>query len=234
MQLKSSKAEVAGRNSLQSFLHGMNRIVRLPQVRVPMLVVMHALLFSAIYATAFIARYEFAFYDVHWTLFKLTIVPVVVAKLVTFYSMSHFHGWWRYVTFSDLGALLRSAFLAMFVVAFLDYVVLPFDGQIPRLVILLDTLLTILVIGGLRCTWRFVDEQLGPVIHKRELIRVLLIGTDPDTGQLAGQINSNKKMNCRVKGLISIENEHRRKARMSGIPVMGTISEVVPMALSTS
>ena len=200
----------------------------------PLLILLHAVLFSAIYAVAIVARYESSFAEVNWTLFKLTIVPVVLAKLVTFYLMSHFHGWWRYVTFADLGTLLRASFLSMVVVAFMDYFFLNFESQIPRLVILLDTMLTIFVIGGLRCTWRFVDEQISPVIQKREMDRALLVGTDPEYGQLAAQINSNQKMNCRVKGLLSTDSNYRRKARMGGVPVLGSVAEVVPIALKRS
>jgi len=227
---KLTKAEAAERSFWQTLGLKLSTSIRLPQVRIPLLVALHAICFSAIYASAFIARYEFALHDVNWTLFRLTIGPVVLAKLITFYAMSHFHGWWRYVTFADLGTLLRAAFLSMVMIAFLDYVILPFDGQIPRLVILLDTLLTVFVIGGLRCTWRFVDEQISPVIQKRDLDRVLLVGTEPDVGQLASHINSNQKMNCRVKGLLAIDKQHRRKARLGGVPVVGTISDVVSLA----
>ncbi len=230
-QNKSTKAQVAEQTSLQTIGLGLDAFITSSKVRLPLLVVLHAVCFSAIYAAAFISRYEFAYYEVNWSLFQLTIVPVVATKLVTFYVMSHFHGWWRYVTFADLGSLLRASFMAMVVIAFLDYVFSPFDGQIPRLVILLDTLLTILVIGGLRCTWRFVDEQISPVIQKRDIERVLLVGTDPDIGQLASQINSNQKMNCRVRGLLSLNDDHRRKARMGGVPVIGPISEVVSLAI---
>ena len=37
-------------------------------------------------------------------------------------------------------------------------------------------------------------------------------------------------MNCRVKGLLAIDSKHRRKARMGGVPVLGLISDVVPIA----
>ena len=205
-------------------------LVQRPVVRLPILIVLHVGLFSAIYAFAFFARFNFQPSVNHTQLFWSTLGPVVVVKLAAFYFGSHFHGWWRYVTFADLRSLLKVTLISMLAVAFLDYFVLSFQGAIPRLTILLDALLTVLVVGGLRCTWRFADEVLGNTLSSRRKRSTVLIGTDHHAGLLASQINSNQSMPCRVNALLAISTVFRRKAILGGVPVLGHMGEVVKVA----
>lgn len=203
--------------------------IRQPQVRVPLLILLHIVLFSLIYAFAFAARYDFSLPEVATWLLRVTLPPVIITKVAVFYFGRHFHGWWRYVTFADLSSLIRVSLLAMVTVVFVDYYLLLFDEQIPRLAILIDTLLTIIVVGGLRCSWRFVDEQLGPVLQRRTFKPAIMVGTDHAVGQLIGQINSNQSIDLRLKALVSIEAKWHPSV-IGGVPVAGSISEIASVA----
>lgn len=203
--------------------------IREPYIRLLILVVLHFLLFALIYAFAFFARFNFGPSESNVGIFWSTIGPVVITKLLVFYFGGHFHGWWRYVTFRDLQALLRVSLFSMCFVAFVDYFILAFDTAIPRLSILLDALVTIVVIGGLRSTWRFADEMMG---NKRGRGRspALLIGTDHLTGRLASQINSNDAMKTRVVGFLAKQQGYRKAAKLGGIAVLGCVTDVMRVA----
>ncbi len=105
-----------------------------------------------------------------------------------------------------------------------------FTAQIPRLTIVLDALLTVLIVGGLRCTWRLVDEILGNTLSSRRKRLAVLIGADHYAGLLASQINSSRSMPCRVNALLANSTVYRRKAILGGVPVLGHIGEVVRIA----
>lgn len=200
-----------------------------PSIRLPVLLLLHAAIFSVIYSFSFGARYDFLV-PTHVRSLLLSTLPVVVlVKVLTFYATGHFHGWWRYVTFADLLGLLRASLLSMMLIIFIDHVLLSFDHPIPRLVILLDTLLTILVIGSLRSLWRMLDEQFRPVINRDKYQNALLVGSDYLAGQLAGQINSQQTLNLRVKAFLAIGN-HRKKARLGHICVAGGVDDVERVA----
>jgi FlaA1/EpsC-like NDP-sugar epimerase len=194
------------------------------------LLALHVVLFAAIYAFAFFARYNFETTTKVTALFWTTLGPVVLTKLAVFYFGAHFHGWWRYVTFADLRALLKVSLLSMVVVAFLDYFVLPFHATIPRLSIVLDMIMTVMVIGGLRCTWRFGDELFGTTMPNRKKRPAVLVGCDHQIGKLAAQINSSRSMNCRVNALVADYKGYRRKAVMGGVPVLGHLDDIVQVA----
>jgi FlaA1/EpsC-like NDP-sugar epimerase len=200
-----------------------------PRVRIPLLVFLHTVIFSAIYVFSFLARYDFAPPFQSWELLRGTLPAVVLTKLAVFYFGRSFHGWWRYVTFADLGSLLRVSLASMVMVAFVDYYLLHFDSQIPRLTILLDTFTTILVVGGLRCSWRFFDERVGPIWQKRVRKPAIMVGTGHVVGQLVSQLNSNQFIELRVAALASIEATSHSTI-YGGVPVAGQVSDIVALA----
>ncbi|MCH2203378.1 MAG: polysaccharide biosynthesis protein [Fuerstiella sp.] len=205
-------------------------IVLDPVLRFPLLLALHALLFLMIYGIAYTARFNFELTAGNWQRFGATVGPVIVVKIFVFYFGKHFHGWWRYVTFADLKSLLKVSALSMIVVSFVDYFLLP--SQIPRLTVVLDTICTVLVIGGLRCTWRFADESIG--IGRKVTCAALLVGTDRETGQLAAQINSSQSMPFRVEALLASAKDYRKKAILGGVPVLGDLDEVCEIARKAS
>lgn len=200
-----------------------------PRVRIPLLIFLHTVIFSAIYVFSFLARYDFVPPMQSWELLRGTLPAVVLTKLAVFYFGRSFHGWWRYVTFADLGSLLRVSLASMVMVAFVDYYLLHFDSQIPRLTILLDTFTTILVVGGLRCSWRFFDERVGPIWQKRVRKPAIMVGTGHVVGQLASQLNSNQFIELRVAALASIEATSHSTI-YGGVPVAGQVSDIVTLA----
>ncbi len=203
--------------------------VRQPRIRVPLLLALHVAIFGLIYLFAFAARYDFYLSETNWTLFYGTITPVVLTKLGVFYFGRHFHGWWRYVTFADLRSLLRVSFTSMVMIAFVDYFLLLFENQIPRISILLDTLITIIVVGGMRCSWRYFDEQLGPIWQRRVRRPAIMIGSDHGVGQLASHLNSNQSLDIKVAALVS-NSPIWHRSLVSGIPVEGSTADVAEIA----
>jgi FlaA1/EpsC-like NDP-sugar epimerase len=199
------------------------------RVRIPLLIFLHTVIFSAIYVFSFLARYDFAPPLQSWELLRGTLPAVVLTKLAVFYFGRSFHGWWRYVTFADLGSLLRVSLASMLMVVFVDYYFLLFDSQIPRLTILLDTITTILVVGGLRCSWRFFDEQVAPVWQKRVRKPAIMVGTGHVVGQLSTQLNSNQFIELRVAALASLDATSH-KTIYGGVPVAGQVSDIVALA----
>lgn len=195
--------------------------------RVPLLCLLHLSLFSVIYVVAYLARFNFEVTDNRLAFIRSSLLPVVATKMLVFYFGSYFHGWWRYVTFADLRALLKVSAASLMAVAFMDYFVLSLNEQIPRWSIILDAILTVLVIGGLRCTWRFVDE-VGS--SGKDAKAALLVVANEESGKLAAQINSGQSMPFRVVGLLASESNYRRKAIMGGVSVLGHLHEVVEVA----
>ena len=222
---ETSVTDSESSSDLPSPLSRVFEVVRLPFVRLLVLIALHALLFTLIYVVSYWSRYDFRPHDEAISLMFKTMPFVVATKIIVFYLAAHFHGWWRYVTFADIRSLMRASLLSMIMVAFVDYFLVNHIGQIPRAVILIDTLLTIFLVGGLRCVWRFADENFGTEFKHIQVDPALLIGTDHRTGILASQINSNRAMPFRIRGLISISDAPSRRA-IAGVPIRGSLDQI--------
>lgn len=208
-------------------VHDVTNSLLHPAIRLPLLFALHATLFSGIYVAAYFARFNFEITDDRVEFVKASLMAVIATKILVFYLAGYFHGWWRYVTFADLRSLLKVSVASMIAVWLMDEFLLSLTLQIPRLSIILDAMLTVLVIGGLRCTWRFADEAGASRGNARP---ALLVGTNEDAGRLAGQINSNHSMSFRVVGLLASYVNYRRKAVLGGVKVLGKIDDVVELA----
>lgn len=203
--------------------------VRKPAARLAILIGLHLSLFSLVFLCAFLIRYDFAIPSRVWNAIAQTLPLVVAIKLVVFYLMGHFHGWWRYVTFGDLVALVRATTVAMIALVLFAFFGRDVWPLLPRSVIFLDAALTILAVGSLRSTWRLFDENLGPALQRKKFRPALLVGSDHLTGQLASQINVRQGLDFRIKAFLAPGN-YRRNARLGHLPIAGALSDVVEIA----
>ena len=198
----------------------------LASIRLPLLIACHLLAFMAIYWVAFLMRFTLNIPEKYQAIYWQGVPAVIAIKLAVFYVLRSFHGWWRHVNFSDFIALLRSALVASLVIVAVDYFVLQnFIIRIPRIVVLNDFVMTIVVLGGLRCSWRVWDERIAPLDRSRVTERALIVGNGFETAKLAHLINGQHKLGIRVVGMIATK-EKQKGRRFSDIRVVGAIDDV--------
>ncbi len=198
----------------------------LVRFRLPLLVAGHVLAFAAIYWIAFLMRFTLEIPTQYQAIYWQNLPFVIAAKLVVFYALGSFHGWWRHVNFSDFIALLRSAVAASMVIVAFDYFVLQnFIIRIPRIVVVNDLVMTIVLLGGLRSSWRVWDERIAPLDSSRISERALILGSDFDTAKLAHLINSQHKLGIRIVGMVSPADKVTVR-RYSDLRVVGCAHEI--------
>lgn len=198
--------------------------------RVWLLGLCHVIAFTAIYWCAYALRFEFDMPRETEVLFWVSVFWVVSIKLCVFYLSGHFHGWWQYVTFSDLVALARATLISVVLIAATDFFSHP--PHIPRSVLVLDGALTILLVGAMRASWRLFQEQLRPVFSKNGAHWALLVGADHATGILAHQIQSHFQLPYRVRGLLAL-GPVAEGARLGQIPILGSLDDLPRIATRT-
>jgi len=209
---------------------------RLTSYRVPILLGVHAAIFTAAYMFATLLRFDF---DVPYDSFQLmlkTLPWVVGIKLVCSYYLGSFHGWMRYVMFHDLVVLLRSAFIGSLLIVVADYFVFVRD-MIPRSIMIFDFVLTVLFVGGLRSIGRLSREQVVPFMQMKFLKDhgfrgALIVGATPRGIYVASQIVSNPQLKLRIAGFLDA-NESLHGRRLSGFLVLGHPDDVCEHARAT-
>ena len=162
---------------------------------------------------------------------RLTLPWVLLAKFLIFLALGHFDGWWAYVTFADLIALIRSSILAMLCFIAINY----FGGvyAVPRGIPILDCVGTIVLLGALRGSWRVYHEQFWPMFNQANARWALLVGTDHSHGVLAHQIQSHGELPYRIRGLPWPPESGTESSRLGQIPVLGKLEEVREIAAAS-
>jgi FlaA1/EpsC-like NDP-sugar epimerase len=122
--------------------------------RVALLFIIHSAAFSAVLYLAFFLRFDFEIPARMTERFKESIPLLVGIKLLVFYFLGSFFGWWRFITFSDLVAITRAALVSALILVAVEYFTDRSYG-VPRSIIAIDFVLTVCAIGGLRSCVRF-------------------------------------------------------------------------------
>ena len=202
--------------------------------RVWLLAAAHLAVFTAVYWAAFVLRFELPVPAQESAVFWNTLPWVLAIKFVVFMIAGQYEGWWAYVTFSDLIALVRYTVAATFFIAASQYFsAFTHTGYIPRSVIAMDCLGSIAVLGAARGTWRLYREQFWPILNPGNFRWALLVGSDHATGVLASQIQSYRELPYRVRGLLAME-DGMVGSRLGQIPVLGRLEDVREVAAACS
>lgn len=204
---------------------------RLLAGRVWLLGLAHLALFALIYWMAFVLRFDFAVPVDFQERFEYSLPWVLVLKLVVFFVLGHYEGWWSYVTFADLVALVRAAILSFLGIVAVDHFMLP-QHQIPRAVLILDCMLTIVLLGALRASWRLFREQFWTIFNRTGCRWALVVGADPTNAGLANQIQSHPQLPYRIRGFLALDND-RSTMRLGQIPVLGNLNDLREVAAAS-
>jgi FlaA1/EpsC-like NDP-sugar epimerase len=194
-------------------------------VLVPLFVVIYFLSFWFSYWL----RNEGKLTNDQWLVFLLTVSGVVLLKLIVFLWFRVHHILGRYVTFQDLITLIKAATFSLFVLLGIIYYLVR-DISIPRGVLPLDWLLTIMAVGGLLAVLRMLHENnWPPFAFFSKKVSTLIVGANEAGESLLYAIHRNRKMPYHVVGFID-EDPQRVGTRIGSSRVLGTLPETCQIA----
>jgi FlaA1/EpsC-like NDP-sugar epimerase/lipopolysaccharide/colanic/teichoic acid biosynthesis glycosyltransferase len=170
---------------------------------------------------SFLIRFDGSIPAPDFRLFLLSIPAVLLLRLAWFYPFRLYRGLWRYVSVQDLQHITTSLVLSSaswWAVCRLVPIYKPY----PRAVIVLDLLISLILLGGVRLLRRVHSEVGSPTVHAR---RVLVVGSG-DAGEriLRGLIAAGRG-EFRVVGVIDSDPD-RRGVWIHNAPVLGDMSEL--------
>lgn len=141
-----------------------------------------AALVLACYFLAYLFRFEFEIPRGSLEAFQRSWYFVVLIKISLFALFHLYRGMWRYTSLVDLVNLVKATFTSSAVIILAVLMVYRFQGY-PRSVFLIDGVLTLLAIGGVRLAIRLyfargTGIEILPGLRKgRERIsRLLIVG----------------------------------------------------------
>jgi FlaA1/EpsC-like NDP-sugar epimerase len=185
------------------------------------------LLQLALFSWAWVLAFDLRFTETppRYILLMLASLPLVFAiKLVAFFSFKLHRGSLRYAGIRDLegivlasGAAGAAGLIVLFLVRAGDWL------PIPRSIFLIDAMVSILLLGGLRFVGRVVRSRLR--FERRSARRIAIVGAGDAAEQLLREIDRSPAIGYRVVALFD-DDRAKHGLRLHGVPVVGSTSEL--------
>lgn len=180
----------------------------------------HVLLLSLTYYACFLLRFDFQV-SRNYQLLALETLPIVLLIKLSIFSVAGLlRGWWRYAGIADLTAIVKMSAISSAVV-FAVVQLCFFISGFPRSIFLIDFLLTICVLGGLRLSVRVYQETSGRHVPRKN---TLVVGAGAAGTKIVREMRSESKLDLNPIGYVD-DDVTKKGLRIHGVPVLGKIAD---------
>lgn len=181
---------------------------------------------------SFVLRFELGspFYD--YLPFAYWMIGVaIIIKPVVYYFFGLYRRLWLYASIQEMlliaaAVTFASAVLALIMLAF--YALNIVDGYV-RSVFVIDWLLSLFAVGGLRFSLRLIAEKqqnsLNGTTGAIRAKRVLIVGAGDAGAMVVKELQKNPQLNLIPVGFLD-DNPTKLKQQIHGVPIVGTISDM--------
>ena len=157
---------------------------------------------------------------------------VVIIKPIVYYLFGIYRRLWRYASTRELVLILTAVTTASMVVSaamialFATRVFIGF----PRSILVIDWLLSIALVGGLRFTFRLMAESTSSAAngvqqkpHRRK--RVLVIGAGDAGAMVVRELLKNPQLNMKPVGFLD-DDPTKQNSQIHGVPVLAALDKI--------
>jgi FlaA1/EpsC-like NDP-sugar epimerase len=193
----------------------------LVRVRILLIVLLQSCLILVSYYMSFLLRFDFQPAHHDYLLFLKTLPLLLIVKLFVFELFGLLRGWWRYVGMSDAIGIAQACGVSFAILFPVIEYGLRLDGY-PRSVLVIDSVLTFLLVGGARMAVRTYMEAAREYVAER---RTLVVGAGGGGNRVVHDLKRNPKLDLKPVGFV--DDDHSKQGlRIHGIKVVGTIHEL--------
>jgi len=154
--------------------------------RLALILPTYAVLYALCFVVAFLLRFDFRLPEIYQRVIVVGLPVLLAVKLGICLATGEWRRTFRYTTVTDLFNLVSGSIAAAGIGYLLLLVVLG-ELPLPRTVLLIDAMLSILTIGLLRVGIRAISEGTVTAGHQK---RALILGADPDAVAIARSLGS--------------------------------------------
>lgn len=182
------------------------------------------LTWTSITVIAFLLRLDADLTGYANVMFQATAILFVV-KIVLVYYMGSFRQSWRNIGFSDLFHVF-----AMVSILSIPYALIVFVGGdrigVPKSIPVIEFILSVFALTSLRAGTRFFIKYRVPINRNQHVKkRILIAGAGESGSMVAREMLKSKESNLYPVAFVD-DDLSKRKQKLMGIPVMGTIFDL--------
>jgi FlaA1/EpsC-like NDP-sugar epimerase len=157
---------------------------------------------------------------------------VVIVKPLVYYFFGIYRRLWRYASIRELVLILSAVTTASIIVSAI--MIALFAGGVfigfPRSVLVIDWLLSMSFVGGLRFIFRLLAENRsttanGEKSRKRHKRNTLVIGAGDAGAMVVRELQKNPQLNMKPIGFLD-DDPGKQNSQIHGIPVLAPLSQI--------
>ncbi len=190
-----------------------------------LVVVVHLLLWSGALLLALLLRFDFVITGEYWGKFPYWLAILLAVRAVAHAYARMFSGMWRYTGIRDVVTLFNATTVSS--IAFALCVQLVGPSGFPRSLFVIEWLLSMALVGGLRLGIRALRElvlQGAPTVGSTRR-RMLVVGAGDAGEMLVREIRGKFVNRWDVVGFID-DARGKQGERIHGVPVLGRVDDV--------
>ena len=180
---------------------------------------------------SFALRLEGSFFFFYLPVAYWMIGISIVVKPVIYSLFGLYRRLWAYASTRELILIgytvtIASGFLAVFTIFFYSLGLI--KPGLPRSILIIDWLLSIMAIGGYRLALRLISENRGPgsqVLHTGSRKNVIIIGAGDAGALVVREMQKNPQLNLSPIGYLDDAVE-KQKQQIYGVRVVGTLDDL--------
>ena len=194
-----------------------------------------ALVFAS-YGLSYLIRFEGDIPPEQMALLAQTLPWIVPLKIALFWWVGLYRGMWRYTSIADLINIIKAAVIAAGAVSLILLLVRHYEG-FSRSVLILDALLTLVLVGGIRLLIRvyiqrtipasFFNPTFFPFFNpdREKRARLLIVGAGDAAEKMLREIQDNPRVKYRPVGFLD-DDPRKQGQAIHGVPVLGAIDDI--------
>ena len=192
-------------------------------------------LLTSAYFLSYLIRFEGNISPNEIINFRNTVWFIIPLKLLALVLFKLYKGMWRYTSIDDLVSLLQATLVSSSAVILIILYGNRFQGY-SRSVFVIDAVLTLLFIGGVRVAIRLLLQFQSSAIgngnrfpfsqnHKEKKKRLLMIGAGNAGEKIFRQLQGNPQLKYDVVGFVD-DDPKKHGMQIHGIPILGNVDHV--------
>lgn len=194
------------------------------------LLVLDTLLINLSYLLALYIRFEgnitrdqFLEYFVRY---KEHFIYITIIKLAIFLYFKLYKSVWKYASIDELMNIVAASVVSN--AAILSYMFIR-QSNLPRSIYILTTLLDMVLIGGLRFSFRAIGTVGGGLFKNDNQKKIMIIGGGDAGAMVIREYKNHTQLNSKPVAIID-DSEKKQGQMINGVPVVGKRSDILAVA----
>ena len=166
-------------------------------------------------------------YDFRYQILAMLGVALIIKPLV-YYQFGLYRRLWAYASIRELKLIAIAVTTASIIVSIIVSLIstLMVAKDFSRLVLVIDWLLSLLAVGGLRFSYRIISESISGGRQSASRMKRVLVAGAGDAGALVvREMQRNPQANLKPVGFVD-DDPAKQKQEIHGTPVIGKIDQL--------